>query len=429
MTMDKKSIVEIMKKEMVIALGCTEPAAIAYCAAAARDRAFEGEIKKITVNVSLNIIKNAMAVCIPGTNFHGVNYAAALGAVVRKSEKKLELLNGLDENSIKEAEELVKKGLVEVNEANSEKKLFIEVLLETTEKKARVIIEDQHTNITRVEVDGEVLFQKESLQEGPVDKEPEYKLTVDDVWDFAMNADLEDMEIVKEAILLNQKIGLEGLKNSYGLCVGKTMQECAIKGFLPDNFMNYTMALTAAGSDARMAGSMLPVMSNSGSGNQGITATLPIVAVAERLNLSEEKMIRGAALSNLMTIYIKSKFGRLSAYCGVSVAGTGASCGITYLLGGTKEQMEFAIQNMVGNVPGMLCDGAKAGCALKVSTCISAATQSAVLAIQGISIQATDGIIETEATKSVDNFCKLANEGSAVADRIILDTLLEKTRA
>ena len=251
-------------------------------------------------------------------------------------------------------------------------------------------------------------------------------LTLDAIWEFTNLVDVKELDIIKDSIELNMKIGLEGLKNPYGLQVGRTIKENTDSNILSGDISTYAIALTAAGSDARMAGCVMPVMSNSGSGNQGISATLPVVVFAERLKVEREKMIRAVTISHLITIYIKLKFGRLSALCGATISGIGASCGITYLLGGGIKEIKSAIQNMLGNVTGMLCDGAKPGCALKIATCTSAAIQSALIAMHGITIQSSDGIIENDPEQTIENLCRLGNQGTLEADKIILEIMLKK---
>ena len=241
-----------------------------------------------------------------------------------------------------------------------------------------------------------------------------------------MQVDVNELSLVKRSIELNQIIGSEGLSGDYGLNVGKTIQENIKKGILSDDLATAAMSLAAAGSDARMAGSTLPVMANTGSGNQGIAVTLPVVAAARKLKASKEKMIRAVTLSHLVTIHIKSKFGRLSALCGVTAAGMGASAAIAYLLDGSLQQVKAAIQNTIGNVSGMICDGAKAGCAMKVSTCSNVAVQSALLAMNDQEIQSTDGFIHYDVEKSIEAFCTLGNEGTRITDEWILKLMMEK---
>jgi L-cysteine desulfidase len=423
--MDNKIFLEVLDKELVIALGCTEPIAIALAAATARKFVKGETVTDLNVYASSNVIKNAMSVNIPGTGSSGINLAAALGSLAKDADKSLEVLSGLNKSDINKAKDMIKGGLVSVKLADTTKKLYIEVIVKTEQSYSKVIIEDRHTNIALIEVDGKII-KNSCCKEATEDDEDYHFLSIDSIWEFVKNADISDLSKVKKSIEINKRIGIEGLENSYGLRVGKTVIDGVKKGLTSDDAINFAMALTSAGSDARMAGCELSVMSNSGSGNQGITATLPVVAFGERLQNSEEELLRGVTLSHLVTIYIKSKFGRLSALCGATIAATGASCGIAYLLGGDKECIKSAIQNMLGNVTGMLCDGAKAGCALKVSTCTNAAVQSAMLALNGITIESTDGIIEKDAEHTIDNLCRLGNQGTMETDRIILDIMLNK---
>jgi L-cysteine desulfidase len=234
---------------------------------------------------------------------------------------------------------------------------------------------------------------------------------------------LKDIEYVLKGVEMNRTIGLEGLTGNYGLRVGKTLRSNIVKGLLCDDFSNWAMALTAAASDARMAGSTLSVMSNSGSGNQGIAVMLPILAASERLHCSKEQLVRALYLGNLIAIHLKEFMFRLSALCGVVTAATGAACGVVYLLGGDLPQVNSAIKNMIGNISGMICDGAKAGCALKVSTAVSAALQSAFLAIENIEISEFDGIIEKDIEKTIRNLAMIASEGMETTDKVILDIM------
>ena len=420
----KDEIIRLMEREMTVALGCTEPIAIAYAASRASKYAGHNNVLKVKLILSGNVIKNAMSVSIPGAEGSGIDLAGALGALAENPDLELEVLAGITRDDVEKAKAMIDNDIVTVEVAKTSKKLYIEVIVETVTSTARVIIEDKHTNISLVEIDGKKIIdnQCEEEKEEPLG----FPFCLDMVLDFINNVDIDELEIIKKAIMLNERIGLEGLENDYGLRVGKTLLNQMKNGIFSDDMVNYAMALTAAGSDARMAGCTMSVMSNSGSGNQGITATLPVVGIGRRMNVTEEKLIRGVALSNLITIYIKIKFGRLSALCGVTIAGTGASCGITYLMGGDIHAIKSAIQNMLGNVTGMLCDGAKNGCALKVSTCVNAAVQSAMMACQGIEIKATDGIVEGDPEKTIENLCTLGNEGTLEADRIILNIMLSK---
>jgi L-cysteine desulfidase len=424
--MKKHNIESILEKELVIALGCTEPVAIALAAATAKSYA-KGQIEEITLKASGNIIKNAKSVGIPGMNSSGLDFAAALGAAAGDPLKQMEVLDGLTFEDEQSALKLIKDGKVSSGQADTPKRLYIEVTLKTDQHTSRVVISDNHSNITLIEVDGKLVFTGGCENIGfQSDEEELVTLTIDEIVEWVQRVDISKLSLVKKSIELNRVIGREGLSGDYGLKVGKTIKENVEKGILSDDIATAAMSLAAAGSDARMAGSTLPVMANTGSGNQGIAVTLPVVAVAEKLQVSEEEMIRAVALSHLITIHIKSKFGRLSALCGVTAAGMGASGAIVYLLGGHLQQIKAAIQNTIGNVSGMICDGAKAGCAMKVSTCSNVAVQSALLALNNQEIKSTDGFIHDDVERSIESFCKLGNEGTRHTDELILKLMMEK---
>lgn len=424
--MEKHKILRILEKELVVALGCTEPVAIALAAATAKSYA-KGVIQELCLKASGNIIKNAKSVGIPGMSSYGLDFAAAIGAVAGDPARKLEVLEGVGPEDELLALKLIKEGKVTSLQAESPKRLYIETVLKTDIHTSRVVISDNHSNITLIEVDGEVIYQGGCENIGIQSEEEELiALTIDEIYEWVLGAEICSLSLVKKSIELNRVIGLEGLSGEYGLKVGKTIKRNVEMGILSDDIATAAMSLAAAGSDARMAGSTLPVMANTGSGNQGIAVTLPVVAAAERLKVTDEKMIRAVALSHLITIHIKSKFGRLSALCGVTAAGMGASAAIVYLLDGQLHQIKAAIQNTIGNVSGMICDGAKAGCAMKVSTCSNVAVQSALLALNDQQIKSTDGFIHDDVEKSIESFCKLGNEGTRHTDDLILKLMMEK---
>ncbi len=425
--MSYTNFLELLARELVVALGCTEPIAVAYAAALAREHVRSADVVAVDVSVSGNVVKNAMAVTIPGTGHCGVDMAAALGVVAGDAAKNLEVLSGIGERDVRAAEDLVRRGIVNVKVAESDKKLYIEVNIRTADSCAKAVVADEHTKIDLVEVDGQVINQAQDG--GPQSAESAEELSflsIDSIWDFVRRADIRDLDIVRRSIDLNGAIAAEGLCNPYGLQVGRMIRDNVAQKILGDDIVNHATALTAAAADARMAGCPLPVVSNSGSGNQGISATVPVLAVGKKLEASEEAILRAVTLSHLIAIFIKTKFGRLSALCGATVSGTGAACGIAYLLGGGVATVKMAIQNMLGNVTGMLCDGAKPGCALKVATCTNAAAQSALLAVRGFGIKPTDGIIETSPVHSIDNLCRIGNQGTLEMDKIILDIMLNK---
>ena len=421
--MFEKAFLELLDKELVVALGCTEPIAIALASAVA-SRHLSGKLSSLEVYASGNIIKNAMGVSIPGTGKTGMNLAAALGSL-SDADRNLEVLCGLKEEHIERALKLIEEGRISIRKSENPKKLYIEVIAKSETSSSRVVIEDRHTNITRIESGGRTILSQEDRVDCLEGNDLSF-MNMDTIWSFIEGVDPSNLTKVSESIRINRVIGEEGIRRDYGLKVGKTIFLEMEKNRQLNDPVNYAIALTAGGYDARMAGSSLSVMSNSGSGNQGITATLPVMAFWEKMDLTDEELLRAVTLSHLVTIYIKTKFGRLSALCGATIAATGASCGITYLKGGKRKEVLASIQNMLGNVTGMLCDGAKGGCALKVATCTSAACLSSTLAMNGISIGRHEGIIDDDPEKTIDNLCLLSNEGGRDADRIILDIMLDK---
>lgn len=417
--------VALMEAEMRTALGCTEPIAVAYTAAVARKHA-GGPVTRAVCRASVNIIKNVAAVIIPGTGGRkGMKLACALGLVAPHPEKGLELLDGLAPECLDEAMALVEDGRIEIEVAEVESPLYIEVALETEGHWVRSITKDSHTNTVSLEVDGVVAYREDDT--GEEENDPVYAdLNLFTIHEFGKNAPLEDLDVVRRSIKTNMAIAQDGLANHYGLQVGRTIASSIEKKTLSDDIANYAMMLAAAGSDARMAGSGLPAFSNSGSGNQGITATIPVVAAAQKLGAGEEALIRACAVSNLVAIFIKHQLGRLTPVCGAVIAATGSSCGIVCLMGGGLPEMVSAVKNMLGNVSGMFCDGAKASCALKVSTCVGAAVQAALLAIESHAIQGTDGIVGNTADETVANYSKILSEGVPDLDKALLDIIIQK---
>lgn len=422
----------VLHKELVVALGCTEPVAVAYAAALAA-RAAGGEPGSLVVEASANVLKNAMAVGIPGTPFRGMPHAAALGALGGDPEKRLACLSGLGDAVIAEADAFVAAGKVSVRQAKTDQTLFIEAIVNGPAGEGVARIEDEHERVTLLTLNGKPLAGYEpAVGEASSAEAPAIGLDNVDiagVYEYAETAPLESLGLIREAIRLNGDISREGLAGDYGLRVGKVIKENMDLGLLSDDLLNDAMARAAAASDARMAGSSMPVMSNTGSGNQGITATLPVLAVGERLAAPEERILRAVTLSNLMTVYIKYQFGRLSALCGAVIAGAGAACGIAYLLGAGLAGVRSAVQNMIGNVSGMLCDGAKGDCALKISTCTAAAVQAALMAARGITIPPIEGIVDADPERTIRNLARLGIEGSPTLDGIILDLMVNKGRA
>lgn len=430
--MEKQKVIDVLNSEMELATGCTEPAAIAFTAATAAKHLNGAKTESVLVRASGNMIKNAMAAGIPGTPYQGIEYAAAIGAMGGDPDKKLQVISGVDSSVYAAAEKLVAAQKVSVKLADVTEKLYVDVTVKGGQNTARAVISGSHTNLVLIEENGKAVFQHSAGQqtEGIGPEEISSLLSVEKIFEFVNEIDTENdpLDIIKESISVNTAISREGLMNDYGLKVGKNTKDEMEKGIIGKDMVSYAVSVTTAGADARMAGAPFAVVSNSGSGNQGITATMPVVAVAKWNHDSEDKMIRAVTLSNLIAIYIKSRFGRLSALCGATVAGTGAACGITYLLGGDLKAVSFAIQNMIGSVTGMLCDGAKADCSLKIYTSINMAFQAAFMALKGIRVQKTDGIVEDDVEKSIENFAVLGNRGSVSMDSLILKMMLQKTK-
>ena len=417
-------LLNLLKKEVVPALGCTEPIAVAL--AVAKSKETLGTLpEKIEVAVSLNIYKNGMGVGIPGTDKVGIPIAIALGALVGQSEKNLEVLSAVQPHHVEAAEKYLSEERVKITIAENCDKLYVKADCMAGSDHSCVEIIGSHTNIAAVRLNGEYLFKQLPL-ENEAASEDRYDTTMDEIFEFAKTQPLDDIRYILEAAMMNKALSDHGLAHRCGMGIGATLLSWIKRSKLTDDFSNYAMALTAAASDARMSGALLPAMSNSGSGNQGITAMMPVLAVGEKLGSNEEDLIRALILSNLTAIHIKHGFGRLSAACGCVVASTGAACGVCYLLGGGLVQVKNAIKNMIGNLTGMVCDGAKLGCALKVASGTSAALQAAILAVEGVGVPGSNGIIEDDVERTIHNIGTIANEAMNEADRVILNIMLSK---
>jgi len=445
MYMTDSEIISLIKREVKPALGCTEPIAVALAVAKAVEIISENCSTccdgwrlsadfALDVAVSGNILKNGMGVGIPGTGMVGLPVAAALGAVCGDSSKGLEVLSGLSDAAVDRAKQLVSDGKVRISVSDTEHLLYVKATVSVggsavasaeVDPHAYAVIEDDHDRIVETSFADKILMTSESAAAVSDSTDEEYTLTVKEIYDFVLRAPLSDIEFILDDRKLNLALAREGLEGDYGLKVGKTIRENQQEIF-GDDFMSFAMGMTAAASDARMAGSTLPAMSNSGSGNQGITVSMPVIAYAMKYNITDEALTRALILSNLVAIHIKHYLGKLSALCGCVVASTGSACGIVYLQGGTYEQVCYAIQNMAGNITGMVCDGAKVGCAMKVASGVSCAVQSAVLALRGTCIPSTDGIVEDDVEKTIQNIGTIGSAGMKATDRMILDIMLCK---
>ena len=443
--MDHKDIIALIRQEVKPALGCTEPIAVALAVAKAVEIIRENcpscqkdwRLKagfRLDVAVSGNILKNGMGVGIPGTGMVGLPVAAALGAVCGESARGLEVLKGLTPEAVERAKQLVADGSVHIQVADTEHLLYVKATVTVDGKAvasaevdphAYAVIEDDHDRIVETSFADRILMSSESAAAAKEQTSAPYDLNVKRIFDFASSAPFEDIAFILEDRTLNLALAHEGLEGQYGLQVGRAIRENQQEVF-GDDFMSFAMGLTAAASDARMAGSTLPAMSNSGSGNQGITVSMPVIAYALKYKVADEPLARALILSNLVAIHIKHYLGKLSALCGCVVASTGSACGIVYLQGGGYDEVCAAIKNMAGNITGMVCDGAKVGCAMKVASGVSCAVQSAVLALRGTCIPSTDGIIEDDVEKTIRNIGTIGSAGMKATDRMILDIMLCK---
>ncbi len=466
MTERERQIIDIIHREVKPALGCTEPIAVALAVAKAVEIITEncpcaegwrlGADFRLDVAVSANILKNGMGVGIPGTGMVGLAVAAALGAVCGDSSRGLEVLAALDAAAVARAKELVDRGRVHISVAPTERLLYVKATVSVCGAAAGVgagaaagaaggscsasgglvasaeldphayaVIEDDHDRIVETSFADRILMSSEAAAAVADHTAADDALSVREILSFAETAAFEDISFILDDRRLNLALAREGLRGDYGLRVGKAIRENQAEVF-GDDFMSFAMGLTAAASDARMAGSTLPAMSNSGSGNQGITVSMPVIAYAMKYGVPDEQLARALILSNLVAIHIKSFLGKLSALCGCVVASTGSACGIVWLQGGGYEQICSAIKNMTGNITGMVCDGAKVGCAMKVASGVSCAVQSAVLAMRGTCIPSTDGIIDDDVEKTIRNLGALGSAGMKAADKMILDIMLCK---
>ena len=425
---ERKRIIDLIHQEVVPAIGCTEPIAVALCVAKATET-LGTKPEKISVLLSANILKNAMGVGIPGTGMIGLPIAIALGALIGKSEYQLEVLKDSTPDVVEEGKRFIEEKRIHISlKENIEEKLYIEVCCEAGEDKAIAVIAGGHTTFIYIERNGEVQFQKQHT--ASCEKEEEcLELTLRKVYDFALNTPLDEISFILETARLNKAAAERSFEGNYGHGLGKMLRGTYEHKVMGDSVFSHILSYTSGACDARMAGAMIPVMSNSGSGNQGISATLPVLVFAEENDKSEEELIRALMLSHLTVIYIKQSLGRLSALCGCVVAATGSSCGITWLMGGTYDQVAYAVQNMIANLTGMICDGAKPSCALKVTTGVSTAVLSAIMAMENrcvTSVTSVEGIIDEDVDQSIRNLTKIGSKGMNETDKLVLEIMTGK---
>ena len=427
---ERKDIIALMNREIVPAIGCTEPIAVALCVAKATET-LGCRPERIEARLSANVLKNAMGVGIPGTGMTGLPIAMALGALVGRSEYELEVLKDADAKAVEEGKKMIEERRIDVDlKYNITEKLYIEIEVSAGGASALAIISGGHSRFVHVSRCGQTLFSLEtpatSEGEAPVAEVKDPELSLKKVWDFAMTAPLEELEFILEARRLNMNAANMSLQGDYGHAIGKLFRAESERNIMGDTLHCQIVGMTTAACDARMAGAMIPVMSNSGSGNQGLTSTVPVVVYGEQTGASEEQMIRALILSHLTVIYIKQSLGRLSALCGCVVAATGSSCGITYLMGGGYQEVTFAVKNMIANLAGMICDGAKPSCAMKCASGVSTAVVSALMAMHSRCVKSVEGIIDDDVDKSIRNLTDIGRDAMTQTDAMILRIMTSK---
>jgi L-cysteine desulfidase len=422
--LNKELIIQLIKREVVPAIGCTEPVAVALAVAKAVEE-LGNQPEHIQVYLSANVLKNAMGVGIPGTGMIGLPIAVALGALIGKSAYELEVLKDLTPEALEAGKQMIAGQQITIAlKEEIKENLYIEAVCTREKDRVATVISGSHTHFTRIEKNGRILFEESVVEEKS--ESSETTLNLQKVVDFALQTPLDDLRFILESARLNKNAAESAMQQRYGHSLGQTLTGAYAKQIMGNSLLSKILSHTSSACDARMAGAMIPVMTNSGSGNQGITATLPVAVYAEETHQSEEKLIRALALSNLTVIYIKQYVGRLSALCGCVVASTGAACGITYLMGGGYREISYAIKNMIANLTGMICDGAKPSCSLKVTSSVSTAVFSAMLAMEGKYVSALEGIIDEEVDQSIRNLASIGSVGMKETDRVVLEIMTGK---
>ena len=413
----RQQIIALVHREVVPAIGCTEPMCVALCTAKATEQ-LGCQPERITALLSANILKNAMGVGIPGTGMTGLPIAIALGALIGRSEYQLEVLKDLTPESLERGKRFVDEGRIDIQlKRGITEKLYVEVIVESGQHKASAIIAGSHTH-----------FISDVAEIGhPQQKaEAEIELSLRLVYDFATTAPLEEISFIQETRTYNMNAAREALKGNYGHNLGKTIDRPLSKGIFGNSIFCHIIARTASACDARMGGAMIPVMSNSGSGNQGICATNPVCVYAKENENTEEELIRALMLSHLTAIYIKQSLGMLSALCGCVVASIGSSVGITYLMGGDYSRICASVKNMIANLTGMICDGAKPSCSLKITSGVSTAVLSALLSMEGKCVSSQEGIVDDCVDKSIHNLTAIGANGMGPTDEMVLSIMTSK---
>lgn len=416
------SIIETLRKEVAPATGCTEPVAIALAAAKAAELLPEATGGQLDIHISPNVFKNGMGVGIPNSPKSGLDMAAALGLALGNASAGLKLLAGVTAETVQQAEALLAAGQVRVHLADTEEKIYIAAQIAAKGHVSKAVIQSRHDFFGHLSLDGTVLHEA-NLAISP-EKDPAeqvYGSTIEALIRTIEEIPSEELAFLLEGLAMNRAVADYGLANRSGLAVGATLNDQVERGYMAMDVMNLATILTASASDARMAGVNLSVMSSNGSGNNGLTAVLPLAAYQQFFHTEPERMARALAISHIINCYIKRRIGRLSSMCGCSIAAaTGAGAALSWLMDGSMACISSTIQNMIANVSGMICDGAKEGCALKLSTSASVAVKSALLGSGHCTVPAHNGIIGTTVEETIENLGRLSNEGMLITDQVIL---------
>ena len=420
----RENIIKLIKREVVPAIGCTEPVAGALCVAKATEL-LGVTPERIEVSLSSNMLKNAMGVGIPGTGMTGLPIAIALGALIGKSSYGLEVLRDVCPEAVECGKRYLESNpvVIKLDEA-APSKLHIDVTAVSGESKTRAVISCEHTHFVLLQKNGETILEDVPAGDA-AESSDDVRLDMATVYEFATESPIDEISFILEAKRLNMEAARTALAGDFGHSLGATIRSYGLK-YYGDTPVEHMISYTSAACDARMGGAPVAVMSNSGSGNQGITATMPVVSFAQDMDATEEQTVRALVLSHLTSIYIKQSLGRLSALCGCVVASTGASAAIVYLMGGGFEEVCASVKNMVANLTGMICDGAKPSCALKISSGVSTAMMSAMLAMNGKCVTSTEGIISDDVDATIHNLTSIGREAMNETDRLVLRIMTSK---
>lgn len=418
-----EQLLNMVKRDTVPALGCTEPVAVAYASSVAK-RYLEGAVKEIKIYVSKNVYKNGRSVTIPNTEEWGLNLAAALGIIGGESEEGLMVLKNINKNHIEEAHKMLREGKVKVKVKDPSPEIYVKAVLESKINIVEVVIVNGHDNISSIKINEKTIFKDENEAVNNNSIEFLKEITFKEIIEICEEVDIDDLYFIKDGINMNKEAALRGMESNKGLGLGGALVKLRKQGKISNDAPTKARIFTAAGADYRMGGGSCPIMTSAGSGNQGIGVILPISIVAEEHNINEERLLRAIFLGHVINKYVKIYTGKLSAMCGCAIgAGVGVSAAITWMLGGTYEQINGAAQNMISNLAGMICDGAKATCALKLATSAEEAVLSAYLAMEGVIVKPQVGIVGSNIEETIKNLGKLSKDGFVKVDQVILDII------